>query len=68
MSTKSEKAAVISLLEAIEDLRVWLDDTGYPRRSRIRLDESVAAVCAAFPPQFRGEHHAELSERETDAD
>lgn len=39
-----EKKAIAKLLDQIETLRAWLDDTAYPRRSRAELEEAVNQV------------------------
>lgn len=42
MATTRELKALTKMLEQVETLNAWLDDTAYPRRSREALDEAIA--------------------------
>jgi hypothetical protein len=48
MATNKEKLALLILLDEIETLRCWLDDTAYPRRSRSAFEEAVEDVRVVF--------------------
>lgn len=36
-----ERTAIKELLDQMDTLKAWLEDTGYPRRSAIALNEAI---------------------------
>jgi hypothetical protein len=58
--TKAQQEALRDLLHEIETLRCWLDDTGYPRRSKALLDESVERAREVFAIQLPLESRDEI--------
>ena len=42
--TKKESLIIKGLLKEIDTLQSWLEDTGYPRLSRIALSEALEDV------------------------
>lgn len=48
MAKKKELEALNSLLEEIETLAAWLEDTAYPKRSKQSLDDAVGTVKTTF--------------------
>ncbi len=58
MATKAERVALVDLLDEIETLRCWLDDTAYPRQSRAALEKAVETARKIFRLDLKGgENH-----------